>query len=86
MASFRRLAITTTVATLLLVGIGGLVRATKSGLGCGNDWPGCNGRLAPALETRAEIIEFSHRFAAMVVGFLIVGLAVLALRHYRRTP
>lgn len=86
MASFRKLAIVTTIATLFLVGIGGLVRATKSGLGCGDDWPECNGRLAPALETRAEAIEFAHRFTAVVVGLLILGLALLALRHYRRTP
>ena len=62
------------------------MRATQSGLGCGDDWPDCNGRLAPALETRAEVIEFSHRFAAMIVGFIVLGLAILAWRHYRDNP
>jgi heme a synthase len=86
MTRFRRLSIISLFATLVLVAIGGLVRATQSGLGCGDDWPHCNGRLAPALETRAEIIEFSHRFAAMIVGFMVLGLAILAWQHYRNNP
>lgn len=86
MALFRRLSIASTVATFILVGIGGLVRATKSGLGCGTDWPHCNGALAPALENRAIAIEFSHRLAAAVVVVLLGTLAVLAVRHYRREP
>jgi heme a synthase len=86
MIGFRRLSIASLFATLILVAIGGLVRATQSGLGCGDDWPHCNGRLAPALETRAEIIEFSHRFVAMIVGFMVLGLAILAWRHYRDNP
>jgi len=86
MTRFRRLSIISLIATFILVAIGGLVRATQSGLGCGDDWPACDGRLAPALETRAEIIEFSHRFVAMIVGFLILGLAILAWRHFRDNP
>jgi heme a synthase len=86
MTRFRRLSIISLSATFILVAIGGLVRATQSGLGCGDDWPACNGRLAPGLETRAEIIEFSHRFVAMIVGFMILGLAILALRHFRNNP
>jgi cytochrome c oxidase assembly protein subunit 15 len=86
MTLFRRVSIASLVATLLLVAIGGLVRATKSGLGCGTDWPDCSGRLLPALETRAEIIEFSHRLVASVVVILIAVLVVLAIRHHRRTP
>jgi cytochrome c oxidase assembly protein subunit 15 len=86
MTGFRRLSIASLFATLVLVAIGGLVRATQSGLGCGDDWPHCNGRLAPALETRAEVIEFSHRFVAMIVGFMVLGMAILAWRHYRSNP
>lgn len=73
-------------ATLLLVTIGGLVRATKSGLGCGTDWPHCAGRLVPALETRAELIEFSHRAAALAVIVLLGLLAITAVRDRRRDP
>ena len=83
MSSFRKLSIASLCATFVLVGIGGLVNATKSGLGCGDDWPDCNGRLAPALETRAEVIEFSHRAAAGVVIVLLGLLMVVALKNHR---
>lgn len=68
------------VSTFLLVSIGGLVRATKSGLGCGTDWPHCSGRLVPALENRAMVIEYSHRFVAGIVILLLAALMVMALR------
>lgn len=78
MTLFRRLAITSTAATFLLVTIGGLVRATKSGLGCGTNWPHCPGDV-----NRALIIEFSHRAVAGVVVILLGALAVVAFRHLR---
>lgn len=83
MTLFRRLVFASLGATVVLVAIGGLVRATKSGLGCGTDWPDCGGRLVPSLATRAEVIEFSHRFAAMIVGLLIATLTVVAFRRLR---
>jgi heme A synthase len=86
MLSFRRLATTSMVATLLLVAIGGLVRATDSGLGCGDDWPDCNGRLIPVLNARPVIIEWTHRAIAMIVGFLVLALFLQALRHLRDRP
>jgi heme A synthase len=86
MLSFRRLATSSTFATLLLVAIGGLVRATDSGLGCGDDWPGCNGKLIPVLNARPVIIEWTHRAVAMVVGVLVLALFVQALRELRNRP
>jgi cytochrome c oxidase assembly protein subunit 15 len=86
MALFRRLAVASTLATFALVTLGGLVRATKSGLGCGTDWPQCSGTLVPELENRALVIEYSHRVAAGIVVVLIGALAVVAWRHHRRTP
>ncbi len=78
MTLFRRLALTFTGATFLLVTIGGLVRATKSGLGCGTNWPHCPGAV-----NRALIIEFSHRAVAGIVALLIGALAFVAWRHLR---
>ena len=86
MRSFRRLAVASTVATLALVTVGGLVRATKSGLGCGTDWPHCSGKLLPSLEQRAQLIEFSHRAVAGLVIVLIGALATWALLRYRDRP
>jgi cytochrome c oxidase assembly protein subunit 15 len=84
--AFKTLAGASTIATFLLISIGGLVRATKSGLGCGDDWPHCSGEVLPPLQDPNQIIEFSHRTAAAIVGFMIAALAVLAFKHYRDRP
>jgi heme a synthase len=86
MPSFRRLALASTITTILLVAIGGLVRATDSGLGCGDDWPDCNGKLIPVLNAKPIIIEWSHRAVAGAVGILVALLVVKALREHRNRP
>ncbi|MGH2819573.1 MAG: COX15/CtaA family protein [Actinomycetota bacterium] len=86
MDSLRRLSTASTVATVLLISIGGLVRATKSGLGCGTHWPECSGKLVPALANRALVIEYSHRLAAAVVVVLLAALALLAVKSFRHMP
>jgi heme A synthase len=84
-AAFRRLAVSTAVVTYLLIIMGGIVRVTGSGLGCGvrNDWPLCHGGLLPPLQPTA-IIEFSHRWIAAVATALVIALAVSALIWQRR--
>jgi protoheme IX farnesyltransferase len=75
------------VATLLLVTIGVVVRATGSGMAC-PDWPGCHpGRFLPAVEDGAGVwLEWLHRTIAVVLGFLVLGLAIVALRSHRDRP
>jgi heme A synthase len=85
---YRRLALATGVATFLLIIVGGIVRVSDSGLGCGpggsgfHGWPFCNGDVVPGLDLN-HIIEYTHRALAGVVGILIVALAVQAWRHNR---
>jgi protoheme IX farnesyltransferase len=81
MTLLRRLSTTTAAATLALVAVGGVVRATGSGLGC-PDWPRCHGRWIPPLEYHA-LIEYSHRLTAVVVGVLVVAAAWVAWRRAR---
>ncbi len=65
----------------LLIVLGFVVRITGSGLGCGNHWPLCNGRLFPPLSDAGAVIEWSHRLVAGIVSVLIVALAVLDWRR-----
>ena len=88
LARFRRLLTATILATLALIVIGGVVRVSDSGLGCGpagsgtHGWPLCGGRVLPFLQEH-QIIEFSHRVAATIVVLLIVALAIVAFRRLR---
>src|SRR3954465_15429729 len=85
---FRRLLNATILATFALIVIGGVVRVSDSGLGCGREgsgthgWPLCGGRVLPFLQEH-QIIEFSHRVAATIVVLLIAALAFVAFRRLR---
>ena len=79
-----RLALASVIATFGLIVLGGIVRVTGSGLGCGGEWPLCDGSLIPPL-TKEDIIEYSHRLvASAIVGPLVLGTFLLAFFKYRR--
>jgi heme A synthase len=83
---FRRLADLTAVVTFLLIVVGGVVRVSDSGLGCGQGgsgtkgWPLCGGDVIPLVGDENTLIEFSHRALATVV---VVLIALLCWRAYR---
>ena len=73
--SFARLAWSAAAATYLLIVLGAIVRITSSGMGCGDHWPLCHGRLFPPLDELGTLIEWTQRLVAAVVSVLVVGLA-----------
>lgn len=81
---FATLAFATAACTYALIVFGGIVRITGSGMGCGDDWPLCHGRLIPPMNFET-LIEYGHRLAAAAVSFLVLGVAAYALLR-RRTP
>ena len=82
MTRFQKLAASTLATAILLVTIGVIVRATDSGLGC-PDWPLCHGQILPPLGDSKAWIEWVHRGLAVLIGFEILGLAILAWLDHR---
>jgi cytochrome c oxidase assembly protein subunit 15 len=81
--SFRRLSIATAVASLVLVAVGGAVRATDSGLACPT-WPGCftAGDFIPPADLNVWL-EHTHRLVAGVVAIMIAAQLVWVLARFR---
>jgi heme A synthase len=82
--SLRRWAMAGSVLTVVLIVIGGVVRITGSGMGCGEHWPRCNGKWFPPLDL-PTFIEIFHRWTAALASVAIAGVAIIALRRHRNS-
>lgn len=94
---FQKTAVTTVIATLVLILIGGLVRAVGAGLGC-PDWPQCFGMWIPPTSAAelpsqydAELfnplhtwLEYVNRLVGVLIGFLITLTFIFSFK-YRKT-
>jgi protoheme IX farnesyltransferase len=80
---YRRLTLATAGAIWFLIVLGGLVRVTESGEGCGNSWPMCHGHLIPNFEYH-EMVEWTHRLMGFLVGWLMVATILVTFIWYRR--
>ena len=80
----RRLAAATAAGTLVLIAMGGAVRATDSGLAC-PDWPACYGKWIPPADVNMWF-EHSHRLWAGVIGIAVLTLVVWTLLRFRDRP
>jgi heme A synthase len=84
----RRLVLATGIATFVLIIVGGVVRVSDSGLGCGpagsgfHGWPFCNGDVVPGMDLNS-VVEYTHRVVAGIVSLMIVAIVVLAWRRHR---
>lgn len=96
---YQKTALTTVVATILLILIGGLVRAAGAGLGC-PDWPQCFGMWIPPT-TVADLppqydaslfnpvhtwLEYINRLVGVLIGFLITVNFVVSFKYRKKDP
>lgn len=78
--TIKRLALLTVLLTYLLIVFGGYVASSKSGLGCGPEWPLCNGEIVPAFHGET-LIEFTHRVIGAILGIVSFLLFAKILRN-----
>jgi len=97
--TYQKVALTTVGATIFLIFVGGLVRASGAGLGC-PDWPKCFGLWIPptsASELPAQFdlsqfnvfktwTEYINRLIGAVIGLLITATLALSFRYRKEQP
>src|SRR5699024_1630981 len=71
----KKLAFYTAILTYFLIVFGGYVASSESGMGCGPEWPLCNGKVIPELHGET-LIEFGHRVIGAVIFILTMMLFV----------
>lgn len=71
------------VYTYALIVFGGIVRITGSGMGCGDDWPRCNGEWIPDF-TFETVIEYTHRLLAAGIGIVVLAIFIYAFLNRHR--
>ncbi len=95
--TYQKLALTTVGATIFLIFVGGLVRASGAGLGC-PDWPKCFGMWVPptaASELPSEYdlsdfnvlktwTEYVNRLIGVIIGILITATFAVSLRYRKQ--
>ncbi|QOR65912.1 COX15/CtaA family protein [Cytobacillus suaedae] len=77
--TIKRVVLLSIIVTYILIVFGGYVASSESGMGCGPEWPLCNGEVIPELKGDT-LIEFAHR----VIGLFLVLIAVILYRLIRK--
>ncbi|HVZ76358.1 MAG TPA: COX15/CtaA family protein, partial [Gemmatimonadaceae bacterium] len=81
MRALRRFAYAALGVAYLHLVFGAIVRISGSGMGCGDNWPKCNGYWIPPMSRPDLIIEVTHRYLASILILTLASFAILAWRR-----
>ncbi|MEO2077956.1 MAG: COX15/CtaA family protein [Bacillus sp. (in: firmicutes)] len=79
----KHLALVAVLLTYFLIVFGGYVASSNSGMGCGPEWPMCNGEVVPTLKG-ATLIEYLHRVIGAILGVISILLFFTLIKKGRR--
>ncbi|HET7627162.1 MAG TPA: COX15/CtaA family protein [Bacillales bacterium] len=85
-ATIFGLGIATSIGLFIVNAMGFIDTITGSTLGCGKEWPLCDGALVPSVWDKATTIEYTHRLVAMTVILMLIVFSTVAAMKYRRFP
>jgi heme A synthase len=85
MTTLRRISYAALGVAFTHLVFGAIVRISGSGLGCGENWPKCQGYWIPPMSRPDLVIEVTHRYLATLLILSLLTLAVAAIRM-RREP
>ncbi len=74
----RNLLLAASIATFVLIVLGGIVRVTESGGAC-PDWPTCFGGFTPPA-SQSALLDYLHRLATVLAGALLMVAGLAAWR------
>src|SRR5438132_1468990 len=72
--ALRRFAYAALLVALAHLVFGAIVRISGSGMGCGDHWPLCYGRLFPPMDRPDLVVEWTHRLLASILAVSLGGL------------
>src|SRR5205085_4500580 len=85
LVALRRLSYAALIVAFTHLVFGAIVRISGSGMGCGDHWPLCYGRLFPPMNRPDLVVEWTHRLLASILVLTVASFALVAWRG-RREP
>jgi cytochrome c oxidase assembly protein subunit 15 len=83
-AFLRKFSLGLYIYTLFIILWGAWVRISKSGDGCGDSWPLCDGALFPEVTRYATYIEYFHRLTTGLFGLIILFLVYYVSKNHKK--
>lgn len=83
-----KISLISNILIFIAISWGAYVRAFGAGLGCGDDWPLCNGELMPSnILDIFVFLEYIHRLIAIFASIFVILTLYISIKYYmKKTP